>query len=331
MAAGAAVDPHDGLRHDVAGLTCSAAKIMERTLEAGALVLQIKVCCTTNLGDRGRRAAIHEAMEQRRPWPRRASSARSRRCAVMACANPKGGVFDSRGLVRAAAASVPVVAFDVILVVVDAPDASWDRGAAQILNSSTDRLRFLDPLAATARWVKRSVACRPAPGPRSPAALRRLRPGAVQADVGDHAARGGLLRGSGARRRPRTGDDPCRALSDWLRPTRPAAARVQRRRIAARPAGGQVHGENAVFAAETNLIAEPTVPTTFHYLASTPRVSAALGLGGEHHREREPAWPGTCHFSPGVFVVPFLAPCSAGHKHAASAQRQPGPPPVGLL
>ena len=199
------------------------------------------VCCIDEFGaiKAGDRAAIHEAMEQQTLSVAKAGlvCTLAARCAVMACANPKGGVFDSRADLSVNTSLPPSLLsrFDVILVVVDAPDASWDRAvSAQILNSSIrPGCGSLDPLDdGDERPAKRK---RVAPRPKA-WSLDRLRRYVAyvreqfKPTLGDDAAR--VVEAYYARQRRRrggglgTGDDPhARAvLSDWPRPTRGSAA-----------------------------------------------------------------------------------------------------------
>jgi DNA helicase MCM9 len=287
-----------------AGLTCSAVKDNgEWTLEAGALVLADKgVCCIDEFGaiKAGDRAAIHEAMEQQTLSVAKAGlvCTLAARCAVMACANPKGGVFDSRADLSVNTSLPPSLLsrFDVILVVVDAPDASWDRAvSAQILNSSIrPGCGSLDPLDdGDERPAKRK---RVAPRPKA-WSLDRLRRYVAyvreqfKPTLGDDAAR--VVEAYYARQRrgaaAASGRATIRMLESLVRLAQAHARLCCRPECNAQDAVvacllvDKSMAQNAVFAAETDPIAELTVSTDSdaYYLYQYAQVSAALGLGGE--------------------------------------------------
>ena len=283
-----------------AGLTCSAVKDNgEWTLEAGALVLADKgVCCIDEFGaiKAGDRAAIHEAMEQQTLSVAKAGlvCTLAARCAVMACANPKGGVFDSRADLSVNTPLPPSLLsrFDVILVVVDAPDASWDRAvSAQILNSSIrPGCGSLDPLDD---GDERPQARRPA---AQGLVLDRLRRYVAyvreqfKPTLGDDAAR--VVEAYYARQRrgaaAASGRATIRMLggpSGWPRPTRGSAAgpSATRRTPSSRACWWTSPWRRARCSRRrrTHRRADGVDGPTPAYLYQYAQVSAALGLGGE--------------------------------------------------
>jgi DNA helicase MCM9 len=287
-----------------AGLTCSAVKDNGAwTLEAGALVLADRgVCCIDEFGaiKAGDRAAIHEAMEQQTLSVAKAGlvCTLAARCAVMACCNPKGGAFDNRADLSVNTSLPPSLLsrFDVILVVVDAPDAPWDTAvSAQILNASIrPGAGTLDPFADDGSGERPGKRKRVAPRPKA-WSLDKLRRYVAHVrekykpTIGDDAAR--IVEAYYARQRRGAtavgGRATIRMLESLVRIAQAHARLCCRDECNAQDAVvacllvDKSMGQNVSFSAETDPIAELTVSTDSdaYYLYQYAQVSAALGLG----------------------------------------------------
>ncbi|KAJ2654794.1 DNA helicase mcm9 [Coemansia sp. RSA 1200] len=160
-----------GVGSTSAGLTVAAVRDGgEWQLEAGALVLADRgVCCIDEFGSirDAEKATILEAMEQQSISVAKAGIVcrLNARCSVVAAMNPRGAYDSSASLAVNTALPAPLLSrFDLVLVMLDTPDAAWDARVSQfVLAGGTqdqerpDQLWPLDTLRAYFAFVKAAL------------------------------------------------------------------------------------------------------------------------------------------------------------------------------